>query len=206
MFESILISSILISLVSSQISNLDKCKRFELCETDADCHGGTCLGYIEGIPTMRKSCRCDIPAKKPITTEPPSNAPVTTTKIINECKNLALCKTDADCHGGTCRYRGFTMPKSCRCDIPAKTTTTTESTTTTKIYYDMCIPGKKCDDWPGGCGQAIGAGRCDVEVRKFKKCKFQKSKVQLYIVIILSCSKQFLGPRICFQPVNLYGN
>ena len=114
MFESIFISLIFISAVSSQISNLDECKRFELCETDADCHGGTCLGYI-GLPIM---------------------------------------------------------PKSCRCDIPAKQTTTTESTTTTKIYYDVCIPGKKCDDWPGNCGEAIGAGRCDVEVRKFKKYKF----------------------------------
>ena len=61
MFESIFISLILISVVSSQINNLDECKRFELCETDADCHGGTCLGN-RGYPTMPKSCRCDIPA------------------------------------------------------------------------------------------------------------------------------------------------
>ena len=120
MFESIFISLILISVVSSQISNLDKCKRFELCKTDADCHGGTCLGYIEGIPTMRKSCRCDIPAKTTTTPEPP----------------------------------------------------TTSETTTPKIWIDVCIPDKKCDDWPGNCGEAIGAGRCDVEVRKFKKYKF----------------------------------
>ena len=103
MFESTFISLILISVVSSQISNLDECKRFELCETDADCHGGTCLRYI-GLPIMPKSCRCDIPAK----------------------------------------------------------------TTTTKIYYDMCIPDKKCDDWPGNCGEAIGAGICNDVVRKFK--------------------------------------
>ena len=126
MFESVFISLILISVVSSQISNLDKCKRFELCETDTDCHGGTCLGYI-GLPIMPKSCRCDIPATT--TTEPPSNAPITTKK------------------------------------------TTTESSTTTKIYYDICIPNKKCDDWPGGCGQAIGAGICNDVVRKFKKDK-----------------------------------
>ena len=119
MFESIFISLILISAVRSQISNLDKCKTFGICTTDADCHGGTCLGYIEGIPTMRKSCRCDIPAKTTTTTEPPSTYETTKT-----------------------------------------------STTTTKIYYDMCIPDKKCDDWPGNCGEAIGAGRCNLEVRK----------------------------------------
>ena len=114
MFESISISLILISVVSSQISNLDECKRFELCETDADCHGGTCLRYI-GLPIMPKSCRCDIPAT---TTEPP--------------------------------------------------TSTYETTTTSKIWYDMCIPDKKCDDWPGNCGEAIGAGICNDVVRKFK--------------------------------------
>ena len=116
MFESISISLILISVVSSQISNLDKCKRFKLCETDADCHGGKCLGN-KWYPDMPKSCRCDIPAT---TTEPP--------------------------------------------------TSTYETITTSKIWYDVCIPDKKCDDWPGGCGQAIGAGRCDVEVRKLYTC------------------------------------
>ena len=120
MFESVFISLILISVVSSQISNLDECKRFELCETDADCHGGTCLRYI-GLPIMPKSCRCDIPAKTTTTTETPSTYETTKT-----------------------------------------------STTTTKIYYDMCIPDKKCDDWPGNCGEAIGAGICNDVVRKFK--------------------------------------
>ena len=58
MFESIFISLILISVVSSQVSKLDKCKSFEICETDADCHGGKCLGnkWI-----LAKSCRCNIP-------------------------------------------------------------------------------------------------------------------------------------------------
>ena len=47
MFESTFISLILISVVSSQISNLDKCQNFALCKTDADCHGGKCLGNIQ---------------------------------------------------------------------------------------------------------------------------------------------------------------
>ena len=122
MFESIFTSLILISVVSSQISNLDKCKRFGLCKTDADCHGGKCLGNIR-YPDMPKVCRCDIPAGiTTITTEP--------------------------------------------------TTSTSTSTTTPRIYFDVCIPDKKCDDWPGHCGEAIGAGRCDIEVTTFKKYKF----------------------------------
>ena len=125
MFESIFISLILISVASSQISKLDECKRFELCETDADCHGGTCLGYI-GLPIMPKSCRCDIPAKTTTTTEPPTTYKTTTPKIVS----------------------------------------------TPEIVYDVCIPDKKCDDWPRGCGQAIGLGICDDVVRKFKKYKF----------------------------------
>ena len=121
MLESIFISLILTSVVSSQISKLDECKRFKLCVTDTDCHGGKCLGS-RGYLDMPKSCRCDIPVgKTTTTTEPP-----------------------------TSKYE----------------------TTTPKIWYDVCIPDKKCDDWPGHCGQAIGAGRCDVEVRKFKKYEF----------------------------------
>ena len=122
MFESIFISLILISVVSSQISNLDKCKRFGLCKTDADCHGGKCLGNIR-YPDMPKVCRCDIPAGITTTTTEP-------------------------------------------------TTSTSTSTTTHRIYFDVCIPDKKCDDWPGNCGEAIGAGRCDIEVTTFKKYKF----------------------------------
>ena len=125
MFESIFISLILISVVSSQISNLDKCKRFGLCKTDADCHGGKCLGNIR-YPDMPKFCKCDIPAVT-TTTEPPTST-----------------------------YK-----------------TTSLETTTPKIYFDVCIPDKKCDDWPGNCGEAIGLGRCDIEVKTIKK--FQNS-------------------------------
>ena len=121
MFESIFISLILISVVSSQISNLDKCKRFGLCKTDADCHGGKCLGNIR-YPDMPKFCKCDIPAgATTTTTEPPTST-----------------------------YK-----------------TTSLESTTHKIYFDVCIPDKKCDDWPGHCGEAIGAGRCDIEVTTF---------------------------------------
>ena len=107
------------------VPNLDKCKYFALCETDADCHGGLCYGTN---PSQWKFCKCDM---KPTPTTPASLAPWNAT-----------------------------------------TSTSTYKTTTQQIWYDVCIPDKKCGDWPGGCGEAIGAGRCDADVRNFKKYKF----------------------------------
>ena len=108
------------------------------------------------------------------TTAPPSSCGIPDDKGDGWCddvNNNAGCNWD---DGDCCPPNSIENPNwngvcsKCKCLDPNAGGSTTTTKTTTTFWNDMCIPDKKCDDWPGGCGQAIGAGRCDVEVRKYK--------------------------------------